>query len=126
MKRCVRLVSTLVLCFLLCLSGMVASIPATMAAETGSWKQLPLYGGDVSALAVNPITPSTVYLGATSGGVFRSTDSGASVDGGEFGPHESGCPLSCHQPNHTFHPVRSHPERRRLPLHGQRRQRGRQ
>jgi hypothetical protein len=34
-------------------------------------------GGPVTALAINPVTPSTLYAG-TDGGVFKSTDGGAS------------------------------------------------
>lgn len=33
--------------------------------------------GRVSALAVNPAAPSTIYVGAASGGVFKTTDNGA-------------------------------------------------
>lgn len=32
---------------------------------------------DVRAVAVNPASPSTVYAGTYGGGVFRSTDGGA-------------------------------------------------
>lgn len=35
-----------------------------------------LYGGSVTALAVNPDTPATLYAG-TNGGVFKSTNGGA-------------------------------------------------
>src|SRR5678815_1934026 len=34
--------------------------------------------GTVKALAIDPSTPATVYAGTYSGGVFKSTDGGAS------------------------------------------------
>jgi photosystem II stability/assembly factor-like uncharacterized protein len=67
----------LVLCFAMSLPGMLISIPTARAADTGIWTQLPLYGGSISALAINPLTPTTLYAGSYGSGVFRSTDSGA-------------------------------------------------
>jgi len=34
------------------------------------------YYADVRALAIDPITPLTLYAGADGGGVFKSTDGG--------------------------------------------------
>ena len=76
MRECARFVLTLVLCLVLSLSGVLVSVPAARAADTGTWTQLPLYGGGVFSLAINPTTPTTLYAGTYSGGVFRSTDSG--------------------------------------------------
>jgi photosystem II stability/assembly factor-like uncharacterized protein len=47
-------------------------------ADTGSdghWEQLPLYGGEVYSLAMDPVDSSRLYAG-TWGGVYRSVDSG--------------------------------------------------
>ena len=76
MRESVRFVLTLVLCLVLSLAGPCAGVPAIWAADTGSWAQLPLYGGGVTSLAIDPLTPTTVYAGTYRGGVFRSTDSG--------------------------------------------------
>ena len=42
------------------------------------WTSHGPYGGDVSALAINPTTPSMLYAGTAGGGVFQSTNSGGS------------------------------------------------
>src|SRR5665647_535655 len=65
----------LVLCLTLSLSGALARAPAVQAAETDTWIQVPLYGGPVSVLAINPKTPATVYA-STGSQVFRSVDGG--------------------------------------------------
>jgi uncharacterized repeat protein (TIGR02543 family) len=77
MRESVRFVLTLVLCLVLSLSSVLVGVPAARGADTGAWTQLPLYGGGVSSLAIDPATPTTLYAGTYSGGVFRSTDSGA-------------------------------------------------
>jgi uncharacterized repeat protein (TIGR02543 family) len=67
----------LILCLALSLSGVLMGAPAVQAADThNTWTQLPLYGGSVYALAVNPVDPAILYAGTNGGGVFRSTDSG--------------------------------------------------
>ena len=73
---CLSIMVILVLCLALSLSDVLVSAPAAQAAETGTWTQLPLYGGSVSILAIDPKTPATLYAGTDSSGVFRSTDSG--------------------------------------------------
>src|SRR5664280_2076968 len=75
MKQPVRFVLTLILCLALSLSGVIARAPAMQAAETYIWTQLPLYGGNISVLAINPKTPTTVYA-STGSQVFRSVDGG--------------------------------------------------
>jgi hypothetical protein len=35
------------------------------------------FGGDVRSLAIDPSTPATLYAGRLNGGVFKSTDGGA-------------------------------------------------
>ncbi len=45
-------------------------------AGQGVWTSGGPYGGNIFALAINPSTPSTLYVG-DGGGVFKSTDSGS-------------------------------------------------
>ncbi|MFI5365340.1 MAG: WD40/YVTN/BNR-like repeat-containing protein [Candidatus Binatia bacterium] len=61
---------------LTCAVVVVASAPRTHAA-INLWTTHGPYGESVTALAIDPITPSTLYAG-TVGGVFRSTNSGGS------------------------------------------------
>jgi uncharacterized repeat protein (TIGR02543 family) len=76
MKQPVRFVLTLVLCLILSLSGVLAGTPAAWAADTGTWTQLPLYERRLLCLAIDSLTPSTLYAGTGGSGVFCSTDSG--------------------------------------------------
>jgi len=73
---CLSTMVILVLCLALSLSGVLIGVPTAQAADTGTWTQLPLYGGSISVLAIDPKTPATLYAGTNSSGVFRSTDSG--------------------------------------------------
>ena len=77
MKQSVRFVLTLIVCLVLSLSGVLVSVPAARAADTGTWTQLPFYKSLVHSLAIDPLTPTTLYAG-TDLGVWRSTDSGTS------------------------------------------------
>ncbi|RIE17322.1 WD40/YVTN/BNR-like repeat-containing protein, partial [Candidatus Cryosericum septentrionale] len=76
MKQSVCFVLILVLCLALSFSGVLVGDPAARAAGTGTWTQLSLYGGNIGCLAIDPLTPTTLYA-STIGGVYRSTDSGA-------------------------------------------------
>jgi hypothetical protein len=76
-RLCIRFVLVLALCLAEGLVGAPFGTQVSRAADTGGWTELPLYGGYVRCLAVNPLTPSTVYAGTFYTGVFRSTDSGA-------------------------------------------------
>jgi uncharacterized repeat protein (TIGR02543 family) len=49
----------------------------TAVSSTDTWTQLPFYGGTIRCLAIDPLTPSTLYAGTDNGGVFRSTDGGS-------------------------------------------------
>jgi len=69
-------VMVLALCLSLSLSGVLVHIPLVKAADANAWKQLPMYDGGVSILAVDPVHSSTLYA-TTAGGLFRSKDSGA-------------------------------------------------
>src|SRR5450756_2988343 len=71
---CLSTMVILVLCLALSLSGVLIGVPTAQAADTGTWTQLPLYGGSISVLAIDPKTPATLYAGTNSSGVFRSTD----------------------------------------------------
>ena len=59
----------------------------------GSWSSvstgLPPYGPFVTALALDPTTPTTLYAGTNGGGVFKTTDGGAS-----WSPVNTGLPLT--------------------------------
>ncbi len=48
------------------------------APAAGQWASLGPDGGWVNVLVLNPETPSTLYAGTIRGGVFKSTDAGAS------------------------------------------------
>ncbi len=76
MRRPVRFALALILCLALGWSGIANTVPAARGADSGIWTHLPLYGGYITSLVLDPSTPSTLYAG-TYGGVFRSTDSGA-------------------------------------------------
>ncbi|HEX7608958.1 MAG TPA: CARDB domain-containing protein [Candidatus Cryosericum sp.] len=76
MRRSVRCVLILALCLALSLSGALVRSSAVRAAGTDTWTAV--YTGlhsTVQALAIDPLTPAILYAG-TSGGVFRSTNSG--------------------------------------------------
>ena len=62
---------------------LVASLVAvgrasSVQADTTVWVSNGPYGGLVRALAIDPSTPSTLDAGTWGGGVFKSTDGGAS------------------------------------------------
>ncbi|MBU1879917.1 MAG: IPT/TIG domain-containing protein [Chloroflexi bacterium] len=48
----------------------------TVTQGIGVWNAGELYGGDVSQVAVNPLTPTTVYAVSENVGLFRSQDAG--------------------------------------------------
>jgi photosystem II stability/assembly factor-like uncharacterized protein len=52
-------------------------LPLSARAVTPRWTPLGPYGGEVTALAVAPSAPRTVYAGTYWGGFFRSDDAGA-------------------------------------------------
>jgi photosystem II stability/assembly factor-like uncharacterized protein len=61
----------LALVFLACLACSVAGVGAT------TWRTLGPYGGSIQAIAIDPSHPDTLYGAATSVGLFRSDDGGA-------------------------------------------------
>jgi len=68
-------IMVLALCLSLSLSGVLVHTPVVKAADANAWKQLPMYDGGVSILAVDPVHSSTLYA-TTAEGLFRSKDSG--------------------------------------------------
>ena len=59
----------------LCAAVFVAA-PHAVRAGANVWTSYGPPGGDVAILAIDPITPSTLYAG-TDDGVFKSTNAGA-------------------------------------------------
>ena len=51
-------------------------LPATLAQLRWRHSGPAAFGGRIPALAVDPSNPSTIYVGAASGGVFKSTNRG--------------------------------------------------
>ena len=54
------------------------------ASDTGVWTQIGPYGGTINELAAAPGTPATMYA-ATGGGIFKSTNAGATWAGSSSG-----------------------------------------
>ncbi len=75
---------------LLILAGL-ASPASTVSAGVGVWTTGGPYGGNITALAVDPANPATLYAG-TNGGVFKSADGGGELDGHQHGPGQHRCP----------------------------------
>jgi hypothetical protein len=67
MKRWIGSTSSKVL--VLCL------MPALALADQGRWSSSGPYGGEVFALEINPVTPTTMYA-LTKGGLFKTVDGG--------------------------------------------------
>src|SRR5579871_3356559 len=64
----------------------VAAAPLLWAAPN-RWTSIGPFGGNARTLAIDPQDPATIYAG-TSGGVFKTTNSGAS-----WTPANSGLPI---------------------------------
>lgn len=71
------MVTLVVRCSLRVLCLMVLLLGPSRVARADAWKQIGPDGGTVGPVAIDPVTPSTVYAG-TDGGVFKSTDGGIS------------------------------------------------
>jgi len=80
----------------------VHALPSAAAAPP-RWTHAGPDGGKVCALAASPSRPAVIYAGVTTGGVFRSTDNGATwtFAGTGLGPGSSSCHLAVDpvQPN---------------------------
>ena len=59
------------------LVGML-SMASVVHAGVNTWTSNGPEGGEVFALAIDPVTSTTLYAGTQGGGVFKSTNSGAS------------------------------------------------
>ncbi|RIE11789.1 hypothetical protein SMC3_08350 [Candidatus Cryosericum hinesii] len=90
MRQFTRLVLTLVLCLAFGILGGWVADPIALAADAYTWTAMStgLTNMTVWGLAINPVTPSTLYVGTYNGGIFRSTDSGA-----HWTPVNTGLPL---------------------------------
>jgi len=53
------------------------SQPVPVSAGFNVWTSIGPEGGWIYAMAINPTTPTTLYAGTYGGGVFKSTDGGA-------------------------------------------------
>ena len=76
MQRISRLSKILVIVFLALLISLSQPIP--VSAGFNAWSSIGPEGGWIYALAIDPTTPSTLYAGTYGGGVFKSTNGGAS------------------------------------------------
>ena len=61
--------------FLGLLTILIASQAGTVSAGTNVWTSNGPEGGVIYALVIDPLTPATIYAGA-SGGIFKSTNGG--------------------------------------------------
>src|SRR5262249_44951853 len=59
-------------------AALLLSPPALAVAGLNQWTSNGPPGGSLSALAVDPMTPTTLYAGTLAGGVFRSVNAGSS------------------------------------------------
>lgn len=59
------------------LTVLIASQAGAVSAGPGVWTSIGPEGGRVYSLAIDPATSSTLYAGTWGGGVFRSTNGGA-------------------------------------------------
>jgi len=60
------------------LTLLLASQAIPVSAGFNVWTSIGPEGGNVSALAIDPATPATLYAGTWGGGVFKSTNGGES------------------------------------------------
>jgi photosystem II stability/assembly factor-like uncharacterized protein len=59
---------------------VLAAVSASSAssASSGTWRTLPLWGGDVRSLAIHPDDPDRVFAGTSAGQLYESRDGGRS------------------------------------------------
>jgi photosystem II stability/assembly factor-like uncharacterized protein len=83
------------------LLALAASVPDPAPVRAQGWTSGGPYGGRVGALATSPAAPGQIYVATADGGVFRTTNSGASwmastglptllVNAVAVDPHEAG------------------------------------
>src|SRR5437016_8787981 len=73
LRKKLRLVSRWVL-----LGALLVTSSMTAMGGINSWTSIGPDGGFIMALAIDPVTPATLYAGTYRGGVFKSTDGGES------------------------------------------------
>ncbi|WP_347244981.1 hypothetical protein, partial [Thermogutta sp.] len=64
--------------FISLLALLLASQTIPVSAGSLVWRSIGPEGGSIYALAIDPATPGTLYAGTYGGGVFKSTNGGAS------------------------------------------------
>jgi photosystem II stability/assembly factor-like uncharacterized protein len=57
---------------------LLALILLAVPALAGSWRALPLWGGDVRSLAIHPDDPDRIFAGTSAGQLYESRDGGRS------------------------------------------------
>jgi murein DD-endopeptidase MepM/ murein hydrolase activator NlpD/photosystem II stability/assembly factor-like uncharacterized protein len=60
------------------LIALFLGVTSTCFAQAPTWTSIGPEGGFISALAIDPASPTTLYAGTRGGGVFKSTDGGTS------------------------------------------------
>jgi photosystem II stability/assembly factor-like uncharacterized protein len=60
-----------------CVLLVCALLPGHLAAGQNSWTTNGPYGGSISAIALDPSNPNTLYAGTYSAGIFKSTNGGS-------------------------------------------------
>src|SRR5687767_3602737 len=75
-RRADRIALVLLLGFL----GIALAAPARAALPEGAegWQPLPLFGGDVRAIAIHPDDPDRIFAGTSSGHLWLSQNGGRS------------------------------------------------
>jgi len=73
MQHTIKPQKVLLISLLLLLSASQAGI---VSAGTNVWTSNGPEGGTIHALAIDPVTPATLYAGTSGGGVFKSTNGG--------------------------------------------------
>ena len=81
MRSADRMLFTLGFAMVVLSASSVSLVEAGVNVWTGNGPE----GGRIPALAIDPLTPSTVYAGTEGGGVFKSIDGGAHWSAGNTG-----------------------------------------
>ena len=102
---------------------LIVSDAGTVFAGINVWTSNGPEGGRIRALAIDPVTPDTLYAGTEGGGLFKSTNGGEDLGA----PSNTGLTASdCFLPPRSTrrcppHSMQEHPRRRRVQEHGRRR-----
>src|SRR5439155_9699484 len=98
------------------LLALILSILGAARRADAGWTAIGPEGGTVTALAINPATPTTLYAGTFSGaGVFNSTNGGGELDGHQLRPARTPSrrprPRLGDRPGDADHALRGHKQR---------------